>query len=376
MSEHIPTESSDKTKQRSPSRESHPASSQSFRSGLHPILQLQRTLGNQRVAQLIQAKRLTPDGKIIGLQPKLSVGAADDQYEQEADRVARQVVSMPDSGATASFQQAPSVEGEASQTETLQSKPLPLAASITPSVQRQTGGEEKMEENQEEDKDRLLQAKFSTKSLALPLHRQITIGRKELESVHEKPLIQRDTSSEEDDEDHALQSKPLAASLTSFMQRQSATEEEIESSQLKPTGSRTDSFEAGEDVESRLSQSKGSGSQLPDAVRTYMEPRFGVDFSHVRVHTGSDSLQMNQAIGAQAFTHGTDVYYGAGSSPTNLELTAHELTHVVQQTGGAPLGGKGPLNFLSTKPAPSRLASPTASVELSVPGVHGSASAV
>ena len=52
-----------------------------------PVLQLQRMLGNRRVAQLIQAKRLTPEGKILGLQPKTTVGAADDQYEQEADRV-------------------------------------------------------------------------------------------------------------------------------------------------------------------------------------------------------------------------------------------------------------------------------------------------
>ena len=44
-----------------------------------PILQLQRMLGNQRVAQLIQAKRLTPQGKIIGLQPKLTVAADDDR---------------------------------------------------------------------------------------------------------------------------------------------------------------------------------------------------------------------------------------------------------------------------------------------------------
>ena len=76
---------------------------------------------------------------------------------------------------------------------------------------------------------------------------------------------------------------------------------------------------------------------MPDPVRAYMEPRFGVDFSQVRVHTGSDALQMNQAVGAQAFTHGSDIYFGAGHSPTNLELTAHELTHVVQQTGGAAL---------------------------------------
>jgi len=69
-------------------------------------------------------------------------------------------------------------------------------------------------------------------------------------------------------------------------------------------------------------------------VRTYMEPRFGVDFSHVRVHTGSDAIHMNRNVGAQAFTHGSDIYFGEGRSPTNLELTAHELTHVVQQEGG------------------------------------------
>jgi len=47
------------------------------------------------VAQLIQAKRLTPEGKILGLERKMTVGAADDQFEQEADRVVRQAVNTP-----------------------------------------------------------------------------------------------------------------------------------------------------------------------------------------------------------------------------------------------------------------------------------------
>ena len=64
-----------------------------------------------------------------------------------------------------------------------------------------------------------------------------------------------------------------------------------------------------------------------------MEPRFGADFSSVRVHTGSEAVQMNRELGAQAFAHGSDVYFGAEKSPGNNELTAHELTHVVQQTG-------------------------------------------
>ena len=87
-------------------------------------------------------------------------------------------------------------------------------------------------------------------------------------------------------------------------------------------------------------------------VRSYMEPRFGVDFSHVRVHTGSDATQMNRDVGAQAFTHGSDIYYGAGSSPTNLELTAHELTHVVQQTGASPLQTKKQKQPVTLDPAP------------------------
>src|SRR5215471_17728519 len=61
------------------------------------------------------------------------------------------------------------------------------------------------------------------------------------------------------------------------------------------------------------------------------------DFSQVRVHTGSDAIHMNRDVGAQAFPHGSDIYFGEGHCPSNLELTAHELTHVVQQTGGAAL---------------------------------------
>jgi peptidoglycan hydrolase-like protein with peptidoglycan-binding domain len=62
-----------------------------------------------------------------------------------------------------------------------------------------------------------------------------------------------------------------------------------------------------------------------------------MDFSHVRVHTGPEAIQLNRDVGAKAFTLGSDIYYGAGHTPANLELTAHELTHVVQQTGSVPL---------------------------------------
>jgi hypothetical protein len=91
------------------------------------------------------------------------------------------------------------------------------------------------------------------------------------------------------------------------------------------------------DLESQLSSSKGGGNPLSDEVRSFMEPRFGADFSGVRVHTGSDAVQMNQGVNAQAFAHGSDIYFGAGKAPGKDALTAHELTHVVQQTGGVQL---------------------------------------
>lgn len=288
MSQPLLIESSEKAKQRVQHRNLQPDSARPFQGASDHFLQLQQTLGNQRVAQLIQTRRITPEGKIVGLQPKLMVGAADDQYEQEADRIARQVVSMPDSVAKVSLQQAAQVEGEAGQPHTLQSKPLPLAAAITPFVQRQV-------ENNEKPKD----------------------------------------------EEAPVQAKSLTEAYGGPLRRRSAAEaEETKSIQTKSAASLSDSVEAGDDVESRLSQSKGQGSPLSDHVRSYMEPRFGLDFSHVRVHTNSEAIQLNRDVGANAFTHGSDIYYGAGQNPGNLELTAHELTHVVQQTGSVPIQRK------------------------------------
>jgi hypothetical protein len=91
-------------------------------------------------------------------------------------------------------------------------------------------------------------------------------------------------------------------------------------------------------VEQRLTSSQGGGQPLPGDVRDYMEPRFGVDFSQVRVHTDPDAVRMNRALHAEAFTHNRDIYFGDGRAPGNDALTAHELTHVVQQTGAGPGG--------------------------------------
>jgi hypothetical protein len=145
--------------------------------------------------------------------------------------------------------------------------------------------------------------------------------------------IQQPVQRQTGEETEAVQMQPLVNSITPLVQRESGTEEEV---QMKSEVQRASdgSSVASSSIESRLASSKGGGSALPDNVRRFMEPRFGADFSSVRVHTDSNAVQMNKELGAQAFAHGSDVYFGAGKLPGNNELTAHELTHVVQQTGG------------------------------------------
>jgi hypothetical protein len=84
---------------------------------------------------------------------------------------------------------------------------------------------------------------------------------------------------------------------------------------------------------------RSSGVPLTGATRDYMEPRFGHDFSRVRVHTDAASHQVAESIGAAAFTHRNDIYFRHGrfspGSTAGRHLLAHELTHVIQQQGGS-----------------------------------------
>lgn len=78
------------------------------------------------------------------------------------------------------------------------------------------------------------------------------------------------------------------------------------------------------------------GQPLDTPTRAFMEPRFGHDFSQVRVHTDERAAESARAMNSLAYTVGRDVVFGQGQyAPTTTigqRLLAHELTHVVQQT--------------------------------------------
>jgi hypothetical protein len=243
-------------------------------------------------------------------QAKLVVGAPGDKYEKEADAMADKVVSTV----------------------------IPV---------------QKQEEQEEQGKVNL---KPTTDTIQAPPEEEGTI--------HLKPLTE--SVQQRQEEDGTVHLKPLAQTIQRYEQEATLhlkrlsgilQQKEIEGVvHLKsidnhiPSGiSQTlkqstlisrqgnGGFAASENIETRVKSSKGGGNPLPDETRGFMEDRFGNDFSGVKVHTGSDAVQLSKDLGAQAFTHEQDVYFNSGKySPHTDEgkkLLAHELTHTIQQTG-------------------------------------------
>ncbi|MDC8005369.1 DUF4157 domain-containing protein [Aureisphaera galaxeae] len=133
------------------------------------------------------------------------------------------------------------------------------------------------------------------------------------------PLVQKKCSNCKEE----LQKKPLSESITPLVQRSAL--------------SHTSGGEASDAISQQIQNSKGSGSMMDRGTRSFMESRFGSDFSGVRIHTGSEAIQMSKSLHAQAFTVGNDIYFNQGkynpSSASGKHLLAHELTHTIQQKG-------------------------------------------
>jgi hypothetical protein len=208
--------------------------SQSISSPVEQILFLQRTIGNQAVGRLLKSG---------ALQPKLRIGQPGDIYEQEADRVAEQVMRIPE----------PQVSKETKVSSHIQNNP----------IQRRCPG------------------------------------------------CVKGTQPNREEEEKTLQMQEAARSTP----------------------------EATPELESHISTIRGGGQPLPESVRAFFEPRFGHDFSGVRVHTDAKAAEAARELNAKAFTVGGDIVFGAGQyAPVGTigrKLLAHELTHIMQQNSFA-----------------------------------------
>lgn len=256
---------------------------------------LQQTIGNRATGRLIRAK--------------LKVGQPNDQYEQEADRVAEQVTNMPEPAGG---------RGAATTGGTVQ------RATAMEEDKRFVGPHEKFDGPHEEDES-IQRAEMKEEE---PVQRQ---------AGEEEESVQRQAG---DDESEQVNRQPVKDEEKKI-QRQPEEEEPVQAKAAsRPAPSITPK------VSANIHAMKGSGRPLPEATRAAFEPRFGYDFSHVRVHTDTPATESAAAIKARAFTVGSDIAFGAGEyapeSAAGQKLLAHELTHVVQQDGQmATLRSKG-----------------------------------
>jgi hypothetical protein len=244
---------------------------------------LQRSIGNRAVGQILAAsaaaKRAANPGA-PAIQTKLTLGPAHDKYEQEADRTAKQVMRSLD---------APAEQADAAPDETLAAKP------------------------------------FDTSLAALQANGMARVARE-----YSASLAQRRQSGK-----GTLQAKPLADGISRIQREELTDEDELQAKPLHGLGG----GEVDPGVAATIGSAKGGGRPLHDGVRASMERGFGADFSGVRVHTGGQADALNRSLNARAFTTGSDIFFGKGQynpgSRGGQELIAHELTHTVQQGGGA-----------------------------------------
>ena len=97
-------------------------------------------------------------------------------------------------------------------------------------------------------------------------------------------------------------------------------------------------------ISNEIQQLRGSGNTLPKEIQSEVSGSFGKDFSRVRIHTDDKADRLSRTINARAFTIGSDIFFKNGvyapSSPKGRDTLLHELTHVVQQSGGKSSGGQ------------------------------------
>lgn len=172
---------------------------------------------------------------------------------------------------------------------------------------------------------------FFTSSHAI--HTQLTVGKsgdrfeREADAVADA-VVQRKVSRASSSPDaQSVQAKCSQCDQEEAVQRQVGNS-------TSDNGTNTDSVQQG------LTAQRGAGQSLDASLRQDMEQGIGGDFSGVRIHTGAPAANLNDALHARAFTHGQDVFFNSGQfdpgSSSGRHLLAHELTHVVQQSGNAP----------------------------------------
>lgn len=146
-----------------------------------------------------------------------------------------------------------------------------------------------------------------------------------------------------------MQRKPVE--ISPVVERKKPEEEEV----LQAEQVERKTPEVTPSLESRIDSLQGGGAPLSGAARDFFEPRFGSDFSSVRVHNDAGAHDLARSVNARAFTVGRDIIFSAGEykpgTPSGDRLLAHELAHTVQQAGPEARIDRWPQDVLSERAA-------------------------
>ncbi|HLF64401.1 MAG TPA: DUF4157 domain-containing protein [Saprospiraceae bacterium] len=249
------------------------------------------------------------------IQPKLTINIPGDKYEREADAMVDQVMRKTDAG---------SAQGQY------------FFVPANSAVQRKCAACEHEEELQRKEEHSDESALRSETELALPIDNGNS-------NVVQRSLIDCSSFTKKEEDIDAEDAKAIgevqggggADQPEEDIQRKCKNCEDEEIKTQRSENGRGGNVDPS--FERSMRTSKGGGSPLPNDTRSFMEDQFSADFNDVRIHNDSGSAQMSSQINAHAFTHGSDIYFNSGQyNPGNeggKQLLAHELTHVVQQTG-------------------------------------------
>lgn len=126
----------------------------------------------------------------------------------------------------------------------------------------------------------------------------------------------------------------MCAKCEEEVRRQPMTEEE----ELRTKRDQGSAPLVGADLQARVGALRGQGQPLHASIRHFFEPRFGRRFDQVRVHKDERATALAKSLHARAFAFGNDIAFAANEfrpdTGRGKKLLAHELTHVVQQSGG------------------------------------------
>jgi len=245
------------------------------------------------------------------LQTKLTINTPGDQYEQEADRVAEQVMRMPDPNpSTTALQRKCACGGSA-------------------------GGNETCSECAKKELQRSASGTSAVRDAPPIVHDVLRSPGQPLDSATRaffEPRFGRDFSGVRVHTSSAAGESAKSINANAYTLGSNVV---FAPGRYNPQAGDGRSLLAHELVHTIQQH----GSSTFSKVRTLAERRFGYDFSNVRAHADAKAAESAQGVGALAYTLGTDIVFGTGqyapATDTGRTLIAHELTHVVQQRGGA-----------------------------------------